>query len=165
MRHFADTDERYWAQYDGLQNAKHQLLTAYLDRWFPILARWSGRVLYIDCHAGRGRHRTGHEGSPILAMRRLLQHRLLPQILASTEVHFVFFEINPKNYALLGREIATLGPTPAGIDVHIHCEDYASVLRQVCEGLRSQERRLAPSFAFLDPYGFTLSMDLLNGLL
>ena len=165
MPKFANTDERYWAEYDGLQNAKHQLLSKYLDGWFPILGSWSGRVLYVDCHAGRGRHRTGHEGSPILAIRRLLQHRHRPRILASTEVLFVLFEIDRENYEALHAEVQALGPLPDGISVYIEREDYEPALRQIFRDLRERNQQLAPTFAFLDPYGFTLSMDLLNTLL
>jgi hypothetical protein len=32
------TDDKYWAEYDGLQYAKHQLLSKYLAGWLPILA-------------------------------------------------------------------------------------------------------------------------------
>ena len=58
--------------------------------WFPILGSWSGRVLYIDCHAGRGRHDAGQEGSPILALRVLLEHSHLNRILNDTEVNFIY---------------------------------------------------------------------------
>ena len=92
-----DTNEDYWSDYTGLQHAKHQLLSKYLGGWFPILARFHGRVIYIDCHAGRGRHDTGQEGSPIIALERLLTHQLRPKILDSTEIHFVFFENNPES--------------------------------------------------------------------
>jgi three-Cys-motif partner protein len=159
------TDEKYWAEYDGLQHAKHQLLRKYLGGWFPILSSWSGRVLYLDCHAGRGRHRTGHEGSPILALRLLLEHRQRQRILALTEVRFIFFEIDQTNYNLLLKEINTLGQLPRGVWVDNYHDDYEDVLRRTVDNLGSQSERLAPAFAFVDPYGFKLSMDLLNDLL
>lgn len=165
MHAYSKTDEKYWAYYDGLQHAKHSILRGYLDRWFPILSSWSGRVLYIDCHAGRGRHRTGHEGSPILALRRLLEHRLRNHILASTEVHFIFFEIDPDNYATLKSEIVALGSLPQQIHVDVYCEDYEPALQEAFEDLKRRGQVLAPAFAFVDPYGFSLSMDLLNNLL
>ena len=86
------TNEKYWSEYDGLQEAKHQLLRRYLDGWFPILTSVHGRVIYVDCHAGRGIHETGQQGSPILALQRLRDHQLRARILDSTEVQFVFFE-------------------------------------------------------------------------
>ena len=159
------TDEKYWAQYDGLQNAKHSILRKYLDGWFPILSTWSGKVLYIDCHAGRGRHKRGQEGSPILAVRRLLDHTYKDRILNFTEVHFVFFEINPKNYEVLIKEIKALGNLPSHIHVKPYCRDYEVTLQATFEDLKNRNQIPAPTFAFVDPYGFNLSMNLLNTLL
>lgn len=158
-------DDKYWAEYDGLQHAKHQLLRRYLAGWFPILSSSYGRVLYIDCHAGRGRHDTGHEGSPILALESFLQHKLRGRILASTELHFFFFEIDRHNYDCLCSEIEKLGKLPANVYVHAVQEDYERSLRSAIQELRAKNQQMAPSFAFVDPYGFSISMDLLNELL
>lgn len=108
-------DENYWNDYDGLQDAKHQLLSHYLNAWFPILASWSGRALYIDCHAGRGKHKTGHIGSPILALEVLQNHRLNNRILENTSVGFVFIENNEDNFSILQDEILKLGELPRGL--------------------------------------------------
>jgi three-Cys-motif partner protein len=159
------TDEKYWADYDGLQHAKHQLLERYLGGWFPILSSWSGQVIYIDCHAGRGRHKTGHKGSPILALRTLLRHPHLSEMLSSTTVKFVFFEVNHSNYECLNEEVKSLGQLPVGIEIEAVCSDYQRELREIVGELRQKGQQLAPALAFVDPYGFTLSMDLLNELL
>lgn len=159
------TDERYWAEYDGLQNAKHQLLRSYLGDWFPILASFNGRVIYIDCHAGRGRHETGQEGSPIIAIQILLNHRQRDLILDNTEVNFILFELNRANYDQLTQEIASLGTLPPNIVVQPIQGDYAIALQKTIEDLHSNNQLFAPFFAFVDPYSFTLSMSLLNDLL
>src|SRR3990172_12108658 len=158
----SDTNEKYWAEYDGLQNAKHQLLKTYLGGWFPILSRWHGRVLYIDCHAGRGRHKTGQEGSPILALRLLLEHKLRTRILHSTEVHLYLFEIDQHNFDQLNTELSAFGELPPNIILHPFREDYAAHLQSAIDGLHASHAQMAPSFAFVDPYGFTISMGLLN---
>ena len=159
-----DVDDRYWADYDGLQDVKHQLLRKYLDRWFPILSSWNGRVLYIDCNAGRGRHESGQEGSPILAIKTLLNHRSYSRM-SSTEVRFVFFENNPENYEHLCSEIGSLGDMPANIKIQIYPDAWEEHLRQIVAGLRTQGGQLAPAFVFVDPFGFKLSIALLNELL
>lgn len=159
------TDEKYWAEYDGLQNAKHQLLRSYLGGWFPILASFNGRVNYIDCHAGRGRHATGQEGSPILAIRILLNHKQRNRILENTEVNFIFFELKRANYDQLTQEIGLLGTLPPNIVVQPIQGDYATALQKTIVDLRSNKHTFAPFFAFVDPYGFTLSMSFLNDLL
>ncbi len=160
-----DTNEKYWSEYDGLQEAKHQLLRRYLDGWFPILTSVHGRVIYVDCHAGRGIHETGQQGSPILALQRLRDHQLRAQILDSTEVQFVFFENDLTNYERLCREIESLGELPSNITVDIFQEDYEEHLRHLVDTMNQHNQALAPSFAFVDPFGFTLSMELLNDLL
>jgi hypothetical protein len=39
-------DDKYWAEYDGLQHGKHQLLKNYLGGRFPIpYAKWANQ-----CH-------------------------------------------------------------------------------------------------------------------
>ncbi len=156
------TNEAYWSNYDGLQNAKHQLLNRYLSGWLPILGSWNGRVLYIDCHAGRGRHNTGDEGSPILALRLLLDHRLRRRILADTEVHYFFFEIDEFNYQELLREIDTLGDLPDNVFIHPYQQDYEAQLRAAIHDLDARGREMAPSFAFIDPFGFSISMNFLD---
>lgn len=161
----SDTDESYWSEYTGLQHAKHQLLSNYLGGWFPILTSSYGRVIYIDCHAGRGRHTTGHEGSPILALQTLLNHHHKDRILDSTEIQFVFFETDQQNYDYLGEEIAALGEIPRNVQIHSFQSDYEASLRQIVDDLRQRGQHLAPSFVFVDPYGFQLSMELLNSFL
>ena len=159
------TNARYWAEYNGLQHAKHQLLRKYLGGWFPILGSWSGKVLYIDCHAGRGRHKPGQEGSPILALRVFLEHSHRKRILDDTEVHFIFCEIGEDNYKYLCQEVEKLGDIPDNIIIAPHQKDYEAFLRENITKLRNQGQQLAPSFAFVDPYGFTIPMDLMNAFL
>ena len=161
----SNTDAEYWGSYGGLQEAKHTILRAYLNAWFPILTSWSGEVLYIDCHAGRGRHRTGHPGSPIIALQLLLGHRSLSAILARCQVRFIFFERDEENFDCLRREIRELGRLPDGIAVEPHCDDYEGVLVGACEEAHKRGHELAPLFAFVDPYGFRLSMATLNKIL
>jgi three-Cys-motif partner protein len=55
--------------------AKHDLIRRYLGGWFPILAKYNGRVVFLDGFAGPGVLDDGNPGSPIIAMETLLQHR------------------------------------------------------------------------------------------
>ena len=48
-----DPNPRYWDNYGNLQRVKHALVKRYLDGWYPKLGSWSGKVLYVDTHAGR----------------------------------------------------------------------------------------------------------------
>lgn len=54
--------------------AKHEILKKYLQRWFPILGRYHGRIVYIDGFCGPGRYKGGEEGSPLIALKVALDN-------------------------------------------------------------------------------------------
>lgn len=159
------TDEGYWRDYDGLQAVKHRILGRYLDAWFAKLSTFRGQLLYLDCHAGRGRHETGDPGSPILVLRRLLRHRFRETIFERVQVTCHLFELEERNARRLVQEIERLGPLPDRLHVHVHPADYEEALSRTLDELERSGAELPPSFAFVDPYGFKLSMEFLNRLL
>lgn len=53
--------------------AKHEILRRYLNAWFPILGTYNGRVVFLDGFAGPGIYSQGEPGSPIVALRTLLE--------------------------------------------------------------------------------------------
>src|SRR4051794_3990487 len=53
--------------------AKHQLLTGYLDAWIGILGSWADHVLLIDGFAGPGEYAGGEPGSPVLMLDAFLR--------------------------------------------------------------------------------------------
>jgi three-Cys-motif partner protein len=158
-------NDNYWDSYDGLQFAKHNLLKIYLGGWFPILSSWKVRVDYIDCHAGRGKHKTGEEGSPIIALKVLLNHPAKEKILKNTDVHFTFLEINNNNIEVLKNQIKELGKIPENIHVNYIESDYEEHLSKLLLEKQSIKGIFPPTFAFIDPFNFSISMDLVNKLL
>jgi hypothetical protein len=80
-------------------------------------------------------------------------------------VIFVFFENDSENYECLQTEIQGLGALPSNVHVECFQDDYESNLWQIVRDLQNRGQRLAPSFVFVDPYSFKLSMNLLNTLL
>src|SRR5680860_872519 len=56
--------------------AKHRLYRRYLDAWWPIMLQqdWVQRLTYLEAFAGPGEYEDGQPGSPILALRSLLNH-------------------------------------------------------------------------------------------
>lgn len=104
---------------DPHTRAKHDILRAYLSAWLPMLSRWHGRVLYIDGFAGPGEYTGGETGSPIIAVRALLDHGFFPRM--SGEFVFLFIEKGPARLAYL-RDVALpnhVGTPPA--NVRIQC--------------------------------------------
>jgi three-Cys-motif partner protein len=55
--------------------AKHQILKNYLQAWFPILGKYSSRIIYLDGFSGPGRYSKGEPGSPIIALMTALDHK------------------------------------------------------------------------------------------
>ena len=159
------TDIEYWESYTSIQIAKHEILRRYLGGWFPILSKFNGRMLYIDCHAGRGRHGKGQAGSPLIALTTLMNHAHRDRILAKTEVMFFFLEQNPDHVANLEQELKDIGTLPKNISAEITRGAYESVLDAELEDLAKREKNLAPSFFFVDPYGFSIPMVLMRKLL
>lgn len=163
----SDRSERYWGEYSNLQRVKHDLIRHYLNGWFPKLGLGprAGRILYIDTHAGRGRHLTGELGSPLVALTAFLAHRSRDRILARSEVVFIFIERDEANFAALQREIAALGPVPDRVVIDPRSGDAFEVLRQTVLTLRRAGQGMAPAFIFVDPYGFEVPCSVLKDLL
>jgi len=159
------TNEAYFADYDGLQHAKHQLLAHYLDGWYAILGRHHRRIVFVDTHAGRGVHETGHEGSPLVALRRLLDHTHRGRILQNTEVRFFYLERDRENCQQLRSAIKHLPPLPPSIKVTVVAGDYEEELPRILNALDKRGKSLAPTFAFVDPFGYDLSNELLRRLM
>jgi three-Cys-motif partner protein len=159
------TDEAYWADYSNLQHVKHRLIRRYLGGWFPKLGAWSGQVLYVDTHAGRGRHLSGNVGSPLVALHTLIDHHYRNELLKRCEFQFHFVEIDQANYAALQEEIRSLGALPRNIQVVPHCGDAFSRLDGLLAELRAARKKMAPAFIFVDPYGFKIPGRLLRELM
>lgn len=164
----SDSDPSMW-DYPPHTKAKHDLLAAYLDGWFPILSRGNERLLFLDGFAGRGRYTDGSEGSPLVALRRLVEHRYFLQM-RHREFVFYLIEADAANAASLQHEIndfkADHAPWPGNVNVNVVNDTFDRTATAIIEALREQKRNLAPTFAFIDPFGYSgMPMDLLADLL
>lgn len=150
--------------------AKHEILIRYLDAWLPILGSTQGRVLLIDGFAGPGRYSGGEPGSPLIALSRLLDHGHAERLLGRCEFVFVFCESDPERFELLEHHLNEFqqerGGLPDTVTVQTFDQPFADVADRVLGWLREQKARLAPTFAFLDPFGVKgLPMDRIAELL
>jgi three-Cys-motif partner protein len=146
--------------------AKLQILRAYLQAWFPILAQYrQGRVVYIDGFAGPGRYAGGEEGSPIIAVRAVLNQPLLSG--ARIDLHFI--EADPAVATHLRGELAVLEPQLRGrpsLNVRVHDGEFVTIYPQISSSLGSAAN-VVPTFALIDPFGwtgvpFSITADLLG---
>lgn len=161
----ADPQPDYWTQYGAFQQVKHDLIRHYLNGWFPKLGTWAGRVWYVDTHAGRGRHRSGEIGSPLVALKTLLDHSYRDKLLQKSEVRYLFIERDNENLARLKAELNAIGDLPSGIRVDTRGGDSYAVLSKIIDMLEASGHAMAPAFVFVDPYGFKVPWRLLARLM
>ncbi|ABW66089.1 three-Cys-motif partner protein TcmP [Desulfosudis oleivorans] len=160
-----DTNPEYWSDYSNLQHVKHKIIQNYLNGWFPKLGRWSGRICYFDTHAGRGRHKGGQEGSPLVALGCILNHKHRESHLSGCEIKMFFIEADDQNCCALQNEINRLGPLPKQVQVHTITENCFDTLQSILEHLNESGNSLAPAFIFVDPYGFKVPGAVLRKLM
>jgi len=145
--------------------AKHDLLKNYLAAWFPILSSVSNRILYIDGFAGPGIYSSGELGSPVYAIKTAYEHMLKDKF---KEIVFLFIEKRKdraeKLKEVLRREFPDL-PND-NIKYFVVSDEFDRTLDKLLADLDSQSSSLAPTFAFIDPFGYSgFPMDLMERLL
>jgi len=131
--------------------AKHEILKRYLQAWMVILSQGKfSEILYIDGFAGPGEYKGGEVGSPIIALDAALGFK--PPLTA--KVHFLFVEARDDRADHLRKQVA-LRTLPPNFRVIVDCGvtfetsfkgRYQSFVRN---------GRLIPTFAFIDPFGWT----------
>jgi three-Cys-motif partner protein len=130
--------------------AKHAILRKYLNAWLPIITRWNGRVVFIDGFAGPGEYIGGKDGSPIIAIKAVLEHRAN----IKAEINMLFIEADKERCEFLEQRIDKI-ELPANIKTHCICAKFDETLTENLNSLDEQKARLAPAFVFIDPFGFT----------
>lgn len=129
--------------------AKHEILRNYLDAWLPILTKYNSRIVYIDGFAGPGQYSGGEPGSPIVALEAASKHS--GQL--KGELVFWFIEKRPDRVDHLKERIATV-QCPTHFKVHVQQGTFATELTGVLDLLEAERGIIAPTFAFIDPFGF-----------
>jgi three-Cys-motif partner protein len=132
--------------------AKHELLRRYLQAWMPILAQGGfPNILYIDGFAGPGRYAGGEDGSPIIAVKSALEHatRIKGNIL------FLFVEEKSDRADVL-RECLDSLVIPSNFRIKVAAgQKFAEAFDELRQFYTDRNRPLPPTFAFIDPFGWT----------
>lgn len=127
--------------------AKHAILREYLKAWFPILASGNKRIIYYDGFSGSGSYSGGEEGSPMIALNVAQDCNLL-----NTEIVFVFVESNKKRAESLRKSIEQ-EKWPNNFRYEVYDGESENVLSNILGYLEKEDFRIAPTFAFIDPFG------------
>lgn len=130
--------------------AKHEILRRYLQAWTPILTQGGfPEIMYVDGFAGPGRYSEGEDGSPVIALRAALEHR--DRIRA--RIRFEFIERDEERADVL-REIIDDLDTPDNFRIEVSGgETFETAFEQIIASYPG--RRLPPTFAFIDPFGYS----------
>ena len=130
--------------------AKHGILRRYLSAWFPIMASRNKRIFYIDGFAGPGEYAGGEDGSPIIALktaleqREAIKHHLLLAFIEAKQARCDHLRALVQQYQL-----------PANFEVTVRCCPFDEKMTEVLDYMDQQNTRLAPTFAFIDPFGYS----------
>lgn len=153
--------------------AKHRVLRSYLDGWIPVMAQQAQRVrgfggeprlLMIDGFAGPGRYATGEEGSPLIMLDALLSHKAFPR-LGGVQFFFFFIEHDGRRADRLREEVASLGQLPQNVLVEIAQGEFETTLGSLIDPITDSGKALIPTFAFIDPFGYSSASMSLTGRL
>ncbi|MCP9491413.1 MAG: three-Cys-motif partner protein TcmP [Solirubrobacteraceae bacterium MAG38_C4-C5] len=119
------------------------------------------RLLLVDGFADPGRYTGGEPGSPLIMLDALGSHRALPQI-HDVEFIYLFIEQNPRRLEHLRAEIAKLA-LPANAHVTVEQGAFETTFGAIVDDVVGREQRLVPSFAFIDPFGYSAASMSLTG--
>jgi three-Cys-motif partner protein len=148
--------------------AKHRVLRSYLDGWIPIMGQQAlraygsnRRLLLVDGFAGPGRYTGGEPGSPLIMLDALTSHTALPR-LCDVKFMYLFVEHNPARVAHLRSEVEQLD-LPPNVEVFIEEGDFEATFGNVVDDITSSGKLLVPTFAFIDPFGYSAASMSLTG--
>lgn len=145
--------------------AKHLLLKRYLDRWFPILGKGDRSINYIDGFAGPGEYQGGEEGSPQVAIGAAKAHVDRGTLAPDVQIDFTFVEADPHSAENLRSKLSAL-TLPPSFTWSVVPGEFAEVIGAELDQIERSGTALAPTFAFVDPFGFSgIPLDLMARIL
>ena len=124
-----------------------------------------GRLLLVDGFAGPGRYVAGEPGSPLLMLEALMTHSERERF-DDVEFMYVFIERDRRRAERLEAEIAARGSRPPNVNVRIENGEFERTFGALVDEVTDDGRIQVPTFAFIDPFGYsTASMSLTGRLL
>lgn len=144
--------------------AKHHILEEYLKAWFPILARWAPQIVYIDGFAGPGKYQDDIDGSPVIAVNTAINHDMLQ---STTNITFGFIENDKERSKVLKQTLKEKFPKiPSNMSLQVIDSNFQETVENMLDRLNKRNETLPPTFAFIDPFGYSgFPMTLIRRLL
>ncbi|MCY4082250.1 MAG: three-Cys-motif partner protein TcmP [Caldilineaceae bacterium] len=131
---------------------KHRVLRNYMDAWLPKMLQYRRQVLFIDGFAGPGEYRDGEDGSPIIALKSLIEHSANKRMRG--QINFVFIEKELDRKGHLEKTIEPYFPTlPKYCNVRVVHSTFVARMTMILDWFDSRKQTLPPSFVMIDPFG------------
>jgi three-Cys-motif partner protein len=157
---------------DDHTRAKHRVLAAYLAAWLPVMGQQAKKfkrvqkdppkLLVVDGFAGPGRYKTGEDGSPLIMLRTLLEHVAFERM-AEVEFLFLFIEHNKRRVEYLEGELKGLD-RPDNVKVMVEHGEFEETFGKIVDDIHGEKGvTLVPTFAFIDPFGYSAASMSLAG--
>jgi three-Cys-motif partner protein len=137
--------------------AKLEIIERYLFLWFTIVGSnpKNRRLVYIDGFAGPGSYTNTDKSSPVIALQVAKAALFRPGAnLANAEFNFLFVEKDPQ-FAENLRKVISATTWPSQFDWEVQTGSFEDKVGTILEQLRLEGKQLAPTFAFIDPFGAT----------
>jgi three-Cys-motif partner protein len=148
---------------DDHTRAKHGVLKAYLEAWLPVMGQQAlkfrgqeepPRLLLVDGFCGPGRYKTGEDGSPLIMLKTLLQHDAFKRM-GEVEFLFLFIEHDKRRVEHLEGELEAID-LPDNVKVMAEHGEFDETFGEIVDDVHNKQgRTLVPTFAFIDPFGYT----------
>jgi three-Cys-motif partner protein len=131
---------------------KHELLRRYFVAWLPIMAKWNGRIVYIDGFAGPGRYSKGEDGSPVVVLKAARDHSYA----IKSELVCLFVEDDLERCKHLKLVLGEMSETiPDRIKWQVVKGKFDEHLTKTFAVIEAQKTNIAPTLVFIDPFGFS----------
>ncbi len=120
------------------------------------------RLLVVDGFAGPGRYETGEDGSPLIMLKTLLDHDAFERM-NDVEFLYLFIEHDERRVKHLEGELDALA-LPGNVKVMLEHGEFETRFGEIIEDIHGQEgKTLVPTFAFIDPFGYSATSMSLAG--
>src|SRR5436190_6428710 len=134
--------------------AKLEIMSRYLFLWFTIRSA-NPKLNYIDGFAGPGHYANAPKGSPIIALEAAMQVIAKGDgKLQDTEITFLFVEKKPEFATNLEEAVSSM-QLPSNFRWRVEKGSFEDKIGRLLELFKRHGKHLAPTFAFIDPFGAT----------
>ena len=116
------------------------------------MSSWNVRVVFIDAFAGPGEYAGGELGSPIIALRALIDHNSRSNF--PSEFFYLFIEKDKRRCNHLSALLRDMrDEIPENCRYRVINSTFDDTLTIALDRLNEQKSTLAPSLVMLDPFG------------